>query len=375
LTEQRAASFRDVVGVGEFRALWLANAQSRLGDQLARVAIAVLVFRQTSSPLLTALTYALTFLPPLVTAPLLVGLADRYPRRTVLVVTDLCRASLVGVMAIPAVSLAGIAPLLVATVSLQPLYSAARNAMLPSVLEGDRYTIGLGLANITDSIAQVSGFAFGGMMVVLVGSRGALGIDALTFVLSGCSSGSEPAPTDRSRPLASTPGRNRQPGAAARLCACLADLGRCPLADSCIAGVAVWVLHRARRGRCALCPPARTGRRGGRAADGRRSHRPGHRSGPDMPGAASGPAAADGAACGTDRSTSDAERRASHGALIHVPVGAYREPELVRDPRPSRVHSGNPRSPARTGGRAGGGPGWRQRRAWASFWAAPSPAS
>jgi predicted MFS family arabinose efflux permease len=184
LTEQRAASFRDVVGVGEFRALWLAHAESRLGDQLARVAIAVLVFRQTSSPLLTALTYALTFLPPLVSAPLLVGLADRLPRRTVLVVTDLCRAALVGVMAIPTVPLAGIAPLLIAMVSLQPLYSAARNAMLPRVLEGDRYPVGLGLADVTDSIAQVSGFAFGGIVVVLIGSRAALGIDALTFVLS-----------------------------------------------------------------------------------------------------------------------------------------------------------------------------------------------
>jgi hypothetical protein len=50
--------FRDALAVGEFRVLWLAHAQSRLGDQLARVAIAVLVFSRTSSALLTALTYA-----------------------------------------------------------------------------------------------------------------------------------------------------------------------------------------------------------------------------------------------------------------------------------------------------------------------------
>jgi predicted MFS family arabinose efflux permease len=173
-----------VFGVGEFRALWIAHAQSRLGDQLARVAIAVLVFSRTSSALLTSLTYALTFLPPLVSAPLLSGLADRYPRRSVLVVTDLCRATLVGVMAIPAVPLAGIVPLLVVMVSLQPLYSAARNAMLPNILEGDRYTVGLGLADVTDSIAQVSGFALGGMLLELVSSHAVLGFDAATFVLS-----------------------------------------------------------------------------------------------------------------------------------------------------------------------------------------------
>jgi predicted MFS family arabinose efflux permease len=170
--------------VGQFRALWIAHAQSRLGDQLARVAISVLVFSRTSSALLTSLTYALTFLPPLVSAPLLSGLADRYPRRSVLVVVDLCRAALVAVMAIPAVPLAGIAPLLVVMVSLQPLYSAARNAMLPNVLEGDRYTVGLGLADITDSIAQVSGFAAGGLLLEFIGPHVVLGLDAVTFVLS-----------------------------------------------------------------------------------------------------------------------------------------------------------------------------------------------
>src|SRR5882757_9677244 len=117
------ATFREVLAVGEFRALWIAQMQSRFGDQMARVAIAVLVFERTDSPLLTALTYALTFLPPLVSAPLLSGLADRYPRRTVYVVADGYRAVLVGVMAIPAVPLPVVGVLLVLIVSVQPLNS------------------------------------------------------------------------------------------------------------------------------------------------------------------------------------------------------------------------------------------------------------
>jgi MFS family permease len=181
---QRPAGYRDVLGVGEFRVVWLAHAQSRLGDQLARVAIAVLVYDRTSSPLWTAGMYALTLLPPLLSAPLLSGLADRYARRSVLVTVDLCRCSLVGLMALPGVPLWGMAVLLVAMVSLQPLYSAARNAILPRVLEGERYVLGLGLANITDAIAQVAGFAFGGLLLTLVGPRAALGIDAATFALS-----------------------------------------------------------------------------------------------------------------------------------------------------------------------------------------------
>jgi MFS family permease len=177
-------TLREVVAVAEFRALWIAHAQSRLGDQLARVAIAVLVFDRTGSALVTALTYALSFLPPLVSAPLLTGLADRFPRRTVMVVTDLSRAVLVTVMAIPGLPVAVLAALLIVVVGLQPLYSAARNAILPSVLEGDRYVVGVGLASATDSIVQVAGFAAGGLLVGLTGSHVALGLDALTFLLS-----------------------------------------------------------------------------------------------------------------------------------------------------------------------------------------------
>ena len=177
-------SVREVVAVSEFRALWIAHAQSRLGDQLARVAISVLVFDRTSSASLTALTYALSFLPPLVSAPLLTGLADRFPRRTVMVVTESVRAGLVAVMAIPGLPLVALAGLLIAVVSLQPLYSAARNSILPSVLDGDAYVVGVGITSATDSAVQVLGFAVGGILIGLTGPHVALGLNAVTFLVS-----------------------------------------------------------------------------------------------------------------------------------------------------------------------------------------------
>ena len=82
------ARFRDVLAEPQFRALWVAQLLSVLGDQVARVALAVLVFTETASAGLTALSYALTFLPDLVAGPLLSGVADRAPRRTTVVVSD-----------------------------------------------------------------------------------------------------------------------------------------------------------------------------------------------------------------------------------------------------------------------------------------------
>ncbi|NUS63040.1 MAG: MFS transporter, partial [Saccharothrix sp.] len=129
--------FRAVFAVPEFRVLWSAAVLSTVGDQLARVALSVLVFQRTGSAAWTALTYALTMLPALVSGVLLTGLADRYPRRTVMVVADAVRAVLLAVMAVPGVPLPVVAALLVVAQLAEPPFAAAQGALLPSVL-GER---------------------------------------------------------------------------------------------------------------------------------------------------------------------------------------------------------------------------------------------
>src|ERR1700743_690029 len=141
------ARFGDVLGVPEFRVLLIAQGQSRMGDQLARVALALLVYDRYSSAALTTLVYALTYLPPLLSAPFLSGLADRCPRRTVMVVTDVVRACLVALMVIPWLPLPVIAVLVVLLTCPQPLFSAARNATIPSILTGDKFTVGMSIVN------------------------------------------------------------------------------------------------------------------------------------------------------------------------------------------------------------------------------------
>jgi len=63
------ATFGAVFAVPAFRVLWLAQVLSVVGDQLARVALSVLAFHRTGSPLLTGVVYALSYLPGLPGAP------------------------------------------------------------------------------------------------------------------------------------------------------------------------------------------------------------------------------------------------------------------------------------------------------------------
>ncbi|CAL9524006.1 hypothetical protein SUDANB95_03863 [Actinosynnema sp. ALI-1.44] len=175
--------FRAAFAVPEFRVLWCAAALSTVGDQLARVALSVLVFQRTGSAAWTALTYALTMLPALVSGVLLSGLADRFPRRTVMVAADLVRAVLLAVMAVPGVPLPLVAALLVVAQLAEPPFAAAQGALLPTVL-GDRYEAGQSVHLITHQAGLLLGFAGGGVVVAWLGTSGALVADALTFAAS-----------------------------------------------------------------------------------------------------------------------------------------------------------------------------------------------
>lgn len=175
-----AAAFQ----VREFRVLWLTQAQSVAGDQLARVGLSVLVFARTGSAVLTAATYALTFAPAIFGGILLGRLADRYSRRAVMVTCDLCRAICFGVMALPVVPLPVTCLLLVIAVLVGQPFLAAETAILPDILSGETYVLASGIRMMTSQVAQLAGFAGGGIAVAALGPHRALAINAVSFLLS-----------------------------------------------------------------------------------------------------------------------------------------------------------------------------------------------
>jgi MFS family permease len=181
--EQAArTSFRDVFAVAEFRALWAAQLLSVVGDQLARIALTVLVYDRTRSALLAAVTFVAGIVPTFVGGVALAWLADRYPRRAVMIVCDLTRCALVLVMIIPGVPLAGLVVLLFVVTLIGAPFTAARAAVYPDVLTGDRYVMGTAVTLTTYQFALVCGFAVGGTAVAFFGVRAALAIDATTFL-------------------------------------------------------------------------------------------------------------------------------------------------------------------------------------------------
>jgi MFS family permease len=157
---------------------------STAGDELARVALTVLVYQRTSSPLLSALTFAIGYLPWLLGGPLLSAFADRLPRHRVLIATDAARAVLLAVMAIPGMPLPAMLALLFLVSLGSPPFESARSALMADVLDGDRYAVASSLTNIMLQLAQVGGFVVAGALVSALHPSAALLIDAATFAVS-----------------------------------------------------------------------------------------------------------------------------------------------------------------------------------------------
>ena len=192
----RPATYRDVFAVAEYRSLFAANVLSIVGDQLTAVAASYLVYATTGSAALAATAFATSLLAWLVGAPLLSGFADRLPRRRVLVTCDVVRCGLVTVLAVTQLPIGALIVLLFTANLLSPPFRSARAALMPEVLDGDRYPVANGLDNLVRQVGQLAGFAVGGVLVAAISPRGALLVDAATFAASALliSTGVRPRP-------------------------------------------------------------------------------------------------------------------------------------------------------------------------------------
>lgn len=181
----RTSGYGAVLRNRELVGLLVARLVSLVGDQLARLALSVLVFDRTGSTADSAAAYACTYLPALVSGPLLGGLADRLPRRRVLVACDLLRAGLFALMAVPGVPLALLMLLVLLQTCVEAPWQAARGALVRDVVvDEDGYQRGTGLDEALDACGQVCAFAGAGALLVLVEPGTALLLDFATFLVS-----------------------------------------------------------------------------------------------------------------------------------------------------------------------------------------------
>jgi predicted MFS family arabinose efflux permease len=168
----------------ELRALVVSQFVSVCGTSVAAVALTILVYRRTGSPLLASLSFALGFLPFVLGGGLLSSVVDRVRPRRLVVGCDLAAAALATTMAVPTLPVPVLFALVLGIGTLLSLSSGARAALVRSSVSADAYVPARSLLRIAVQLAQIGGNAVGGALLLLLTPSGALLVNASSFLFS-----------------------------------------------------------------------------------------------------------------------------------------------------------------------------------------------
>jgi DHA3 family macrolide efflux protein-like MFS transporter len=170
-----------------FSAFWFGQTVSLFGDRLHQIALAVLVYGRTGSPLLTGLVFLAATLPNLLLSPIAGTLVDRWDQKQVLVVSDLLRAMLVVLLPIAAFAhIALVYPIVFAITAVSLFFRPAKFAVLPRIVRRGDLMAANSATWTSETLADLVGYPLAGVFVWYL--RDALPVafwaDAATYLVS-----------------------------------------------------------------------------------------------------------------------------------------------------------------------------------------------
>jgi MFS family permease len=140
-TTDRRTSYGSVLADREFRVILAAGGLSAVGDYLARAAVTLLVYSQTGSVSASAITFAISYLPWILGGPILATLAERYPPRRIMILSDVLRAGLIAAVVIRGLPLWSLWLLLFLAALLNSPFEASRASVVSRIFTDDRYVL------------------------------------------------------------------------------------------------------------------------------------------------------------------------------------------------------------------------------------------
>jgi len=175
----------------DFRLLWTGLVVSLLGDGIFLVAVAWEAYRLDDHPSALAGVGLATSAPQVILLLFGGAISDRLPRRKVLIAADVARAVAVSCLTVLAVvgemrlfELWAVALVIGAATAFA---APAFDAIVPGLVPKERLMEANGLDQFLRPAAlQLLGPALGGLLLASLGSSGAFGADALSFVFSAC---------------------------------------------------------------------------------------------------------------------------------------------------------------------------------------------
>lgn len=187
----------------DYRNLFAAHTLSLCGDWLNTIAIFLLLteFTGTSARAISGVII-LKLLPAFLMGPVAGVVVDRYPRKTVMIVSDLLRAGVVlSVLVVAFYPRAWV--LYLATgiqISITSFFEPARSASIPNLVPQRALTTANALGAVTWSAMFTLGSALGGLITEYMGWQAAVLLDGASYLVSALLIGRVVLPHRRRRP-------------------------------------------------------------------------------------------------------------------------------------------------------------------------------
>ncbi|MFR0779804.1 MAG: MFS transporter [Zhenhengia sp.] len=182
-------SYKDLKTEKEYWKLFVANTISRLGDSIDAIAYSWMAYEITNSASWLAIIMGVNAIPTILFQPLVGALVERINQKKLMVLTDLGRGLIVFLTALFLITGDLTAWILLIFTFLNSTLEAFRMpagmAVYPKIISKEKYTLATSLNQSISQIAQIIGMAAAGFIIGLMGTGGAIMIDATTFIISG----------------------------------------------------------------------------------------------------------------------------------------------------------------------------------------------
>lgn len=190
----------------DFRLMWWSQVLSQIADGVSKLALLWFVYAITGSPLKTAMIGLLQTLPPILFGPFIGVIVDRFPKKAILIGSDVARGLLIGLIpcwvSVENFTVASLYTLTflygIATALFVPTLSSA----VPFMVRRPQFTAANALLQSTTSLGIIIGPALSGIGIAFSGSQEVLCLNAVTYLASAACllpirlRGAEPAHLD-----------------------------------------------------------------------------------------------------------------------------------------------------------------------------------
>src|SRR5687768_2514580 len=172
----------------DFRLIWWSQVLSQVADGVSRLALLWFVYSVTGSALQTSIVGLLQTLSPIVLGPFIGVTVDRLPKKAILIVTDVARGLLIGL--IPCVHSIEVftVDMLYVLVFLYGIATAmfvpTLSSSVPFLVDRSRFVAANAMLQSTTSIGIIIGPVLSGLGIAFSGSQDVLCANALIYFAS-----------------------------------------------------------------------------------------------------------------------------------------------------------------------------------------------